>query len=124
MMSSRISAVPPTIDGARLNLQSTIVAASSGLVCLLVRAGSTGSARAAAFECCDLGGEHPPGDRLAAPQLAGPWRGPDDHTEPAAADVPAVDTDVDPGELSAAQLPQILVMYDASDGSQVGPCSG
>ena len=49
----------------------TIVAESSGLVCLPVRAGSIGSARAAAFARCDLGGEHPPGDRLAAPQLPG-----------------------------------------------------
>jgi hypothetical protein len=63
----------------------TIVAESSGLVCLPVRAASIGSARAAAFARCDLGGEHPPGDRLAAPQLTEPRRGPDDHAEPAAA---------------------------------------
>jgi hypothetical protein len=63
---------------------------------LPVRAGSIGSARAAAFARGELAGEHPSGDRLAAPQFPGPWRGPDDHTEPAAADIPAVDTDVDP----------------------------
>ena len=93
-----------------------IVAESSGLVCLPVRAGSIGSARAAAFARCDLGGEHRPGDRLAAPQFPGPRRGPDDHTEPAAADIPAVDTDVNTGELSAAQLPKVLFMHDASNG--------
>ncbi len=61
---------------------------------------------------------------MAAPQLPKLRRGPDDHTEPAAADIPAVDTDVHPGELIAAQLPQVLAMHDASDDSQVGPCSG
>jgi hypothetical protein len=30
---------------------------------------------------------------------------------------------VDSGELIAAQLPQVLVMHDASNGSQVRPCS-
>jgi hypothetical protein len=88
--------------------------------CLPVRAGSIGSARAAAFARCDLGGDHPPGDRLAVRQLPDPWRGPDDHTEPAAADVPAVDAHLDPSELSAARQPQILLIHDASDGSQVG----
>ena len=29
-----------------------------------------------------------------------------------------------PVEIIAAQLPQVLVMHDASDGSQVGSCSG
>ena len=96
-------AIGDLLDGRAAAL--TIVAESSGLVCLPVRVGSIGSARAAAFARCDLGGKHPPGDRLAAPQLPEPRRGTDDHTEPAAADVPAVDTDVDPGELSAAQQP-------------------
>ena len=86
-------------------------------------AGPIGSARAAAFARCELGGDHPPWDRLTAPQLPGPRRGPDDHAEPAAADVPAVDADVDAGELIAAQLPEVLVMHDARDGSQVGSCS-
>ena len=60
------------------------MAESSGLVFPPVTAGSIGSARAAAFARCDLGGDHPPGDRLAAPQLPEPRRGPDDHPEPAA----------------------------------------
>ena len=76
------------------------------------------------FTRCDLGGDHPPRDHLAAPLLPGPRRGPDDHAEPAAADVPAVDADVDSGELIAAQLPQVLRMHDASHGSQVRSCPG
>jgi hypothetical protein len=62
-------------------------------------------------------------DRLAAGQFPGPRRGADDDAEPSAADVPAVDADVDTGGLIAAQLPQVLVMHDASDGGQVGSCS-
>jgi hypothetical protein len=88
-----------------------------------VKAGSIGSARAAAFARCDVGGDHPPGDRLAASQLPEPRRGPDDHAEPAAADIPAADADVDTGELIAAQLPQVLAMHDARDGRQMGSCS-
>ena len=76
------------------------------------------------FARYDLGGDHAPGDRLAAWQFPGPRRGPDDDAEPAAADIPAAEADVDSGELIAAQLPQVLVMHDASDGSQVGACSG
>jgi hypothetical protein len=49
--------------------------------------------------------------------------GPDDDAEPAAADIPAIDADVDAGELIAAQLPQVLLMHDPSDGSQVRSCS-
>jgi len=71
------------------------VSESSGLVFPPVTAGSIWSTRAAAFARRDLGGDHPPGDRLAASQLPGPRRGPDDHAEPAAADIPAVDADVD-----------------------------
>ena len=97
---------------------------SSGLVLPPVKAGSIWSAPAAAFARCDLGGNHPPGDRLAAWQLPAPRRGPDDDAEPAAADIPAIDADVDSGELIAAQLPQVLVMHDARDGCQVGSCSG
>ena len=52
-----------------------------------------------------------------------PRRGPDDDAEPAAADIPAIDADVDSGELIAAQLPQVLVMHDPSHGSQVRSCS-
>ena len=101
----------------------TIVSESSGLVFPPVKAGFIWSARTAAFAWCDLGGDHPPGDRLAAPQLPEPRRGPDDHAEPAAADIPAAGADVDSGELTAAQLPWVLVMHDASDGSQMGLCS-
>jgi hypothetical protein len=99
------------------------MAESSGLVFPPVKAGSIGSPRAAASARCNLGGDHSPWDRLTAPQLPEPRSGPDDHTEPAAADIPAVDTDVETGKLIAAQLPQILFMHDASHGNQVGPCS-
>jgi hypothetical protein len=81
------------------------------------------SARAVAFMRCDLGGDYPPWDRLAASQFPGPRRGSDDHTEPAAADIPAIDADVDSDEFIAAQLPQVLVMHDASHGRQVRSCS-
>jgi transposase len=91
--------------GAAEPSELTIMSTSSGLVFPPVTAGSIESARGAAFARCDLGGEHPPGDRFTAPQLPDPWRGPDDHAEPTAADIPAVETDVDPGELRAAQLP-------------------
>ena len=72
---------------------------------------------------CDQAGDHAPWDRLAAWQRPEPRRGRDDDAEPVAADIPAADADVDSGELIAAQLPQVLVMHDASDGSQVWPCS-
>ena len=80
--------------------------------------------RAAAFARCDLGGDYPPRDGLAAPQLAEPRRGPHDHAEPAAADIPAVDTDIESGEFIAAQLPEVLVMHDDSESGEVGSCSG
>jgi len=88
-----------------------------------VKAGPIWSAPAAAFPRCDLGGDHPPGNRLTAPQLPGPRRGPDDHTEPTAADIPAVDAHVNSGELITAQLPQVFTMHDARHGSQVRSCS-
>jgi hypothetical protein len=57
-------------------------------------------------------------------RVAAPRSDPDDGPEPAAANIPAVDADVDStGALIAAQLPQILVMHDAGHGSQVGSCS-
>jgi hypothetical protein len=99
------------------------VAESSGPVFPPVKACSVGSARAPAFTRRDLGGDHPPRDRLTAAQLPGPRRGPDDHAEPAVADIPAAGTDVESGELIAAQLPQVLLSYNASDGSQVRSCS-
>jgi hypothetical protein len=52
-----------------------------------------------------------------------PRRGPDHHAEPAAPDIPAINTDVNPGELIAAKLPQILAMHDPGHGSQVRPRS-
>jgi len=55
-----------------------------------------------AFAQCDLGGDHTPRDRLAAPQLPEPRRGPDHDAELAAADIPAIDPDVDAGQLIAA----------------------
>ena len=58
--------------------------------------------------------------RVATPQ---PRRGPDDDAEPAAADIPAAGADVGTGELIAAELPQVVVMHDASDGGQVRSCS-
>jgi hypothetical protein len=76
--------------------------------------------QAAAFAKSDLGGDHPPWDRLAAVQFPQPRGGPDDYAEPAAADIPAIDADVDPGQLIAAQVTQVLVMHDVGDGSQVG----
>jgi hypothetical protein len=102
----------------------TIVAEKQRIGALLVQAGSIGSTRVAAFARGKLGGNHTPRDRLARPQFPRPRRGPDDHAEPAAADVPAVDIDVDPGELIAAELPYVLVMHDAGHGRQVGSCPG
>jgi hypothetical protein len=58
--------------------------------------------------------------RTEAPR-AGEW--PDDYAKPAAANIPAIDANVDSGELIAAQLPQVLVMHDPSGGSQVWSCS-
>jgi hypothetical protein len=104
-----ISVVPPKIDRTLLSR------AKAGA---FIR-----SARAAAFARCDLGGDHAPGDRLAATQLPEPRRGPDDHAEPAAAYIPAVHANVNSGELIAAQLPQMLLMHDPSNSNQVGPGS-
>jgi hypothetical protein len=79
-----------------------------------------GSAQVAAIARRDLGGDHPPGDRLAAWQLPEPRRGPDDHAEPAAADVPAAGADLGPGELVAAEPPQVVVMRDAATAARWG----
>jgi hypothetical protein len=124
MISFMISVVPPKIDWTRLSRQSSQSCRRTARLCSrLSRPDSPWSARVAAFARCDLGGDHAPGDRLAAAQLPEPRRGPDDDAEPAAADIPAVNADVDSGELIAAQLPQVLAMRDASDGSQVRSCS-
>ena len=104
MISFMISVVPPKIDWtrpSRQRAQSRRRAADSRS--RRPRPSSIWSARAATFARCHLGGDHPPGNRLAAPQLPEPRRGPDDDAEPAAADIPAVDADVDSGELITAQ---------------------
>jgi hypothetical protein len=124
MISVWISVVPPTIDRTRLSPQNSPWWRTAADWCFSpVQAGSIGSARAAPFARRELGGDHPPRDRLAAWQLPEPGRGPDDHAEPAAADIPAVAADAESGELIAAP-PQVLVMHDARDGSQMGSCSG
>jgi len=123
MISVWISVVPPKLDWTRLSRQNPQSCRRAANSCSRRSRRAPSGARAAAFARCDLGGDHAPWDRLAAPQLPGPRRGPDDHAEPATADIPAVDTDVDSGELIAAQLPQVLGMHDASNGSQVGSCS-
>ena len=103
MISFMISVVPPKTDGTRLSRQSSqSCRRTAGLCSRRSRPGSLWSTRVMAFARCDLGGDHAPGDRLAASQLPEPRRGPDDHAEPAAADIPAVDADVDAGELIAA----------------------
>jgi hypothetical protein len=59
--------------------------------------------------------------RRAAVPKAAAW--PDDYAEPAAADVPAFEADIDSGKFITAELPQILMMHDASNGHHVGSCS-
>ena len=87
------------------------------------RASSTARWVVAALARCELGCDHPPWDRLAASQLSEPWRGHDHNAKPSTADIPAVAADVGSGELIAAQLPQVLVMHDASDGSEIWSCA-
>ena len=123
MISVWIS-VPPEQSWTRLSLRTHNRAGKQRTGVPPVTAGSIGSARAAAFAKCDLGGDHAPGDRLTALQLPEPRCGPDDGAEPAAADIPAVDADVDSGELTATYLPQVLRVHDASESSQMRPCSG
>jgi hypothetical protein len=61
MISFWISVVPPKIDWTRLSRQSSLFAAESNRLAFPpVKAGSTRSARAAAFAWGDLGGDHPP----------------------------------------------------------------
>ena len=84
---------------------------------------SVWSARAVAFVRCDLGSDYAPRDRLATPQLPELRRGPDHDAEPAAADIPAIDADVDAGQLLAAQLPQVILMHDPRHGNQVRSCT-
>jgi hypothetical protein len=124
MISFMISVVPPKIDWTRLSRQSSqSCRRTAGLCSRRSSPGFLWSARVTAFARCDLGGDHAPGDRLAASQLPEPRRGADDDAEPAAADIPATGADVDPGELIAAQSPQILAMHNPRHGSQVRSCS-
>src|SRR5260370_25707179 len=97
--------VSPKVDWVRLSRRAHDRGGEQRIGTGASRGGAIWSARAAASARCDLGGDHPPWDRLAAWQLPGPRRGPDDGAEPAAADVPTVDADVDPSELIAARLP-------------------
>jgi hypothetical protein len=62
---------------------------------------------------------------IVSPRRNSPSRGvgPDDDAEPAAADIPAVDTDVEAVELTTAYLPEVLRVHDASQSSQMLPCS-
>jgi hypothetical protein len=100
----------------------TIVAESSRLLLPPVKAGLHLVSASRGVRAVRSGRRSRAGDRLAASQLPGPGRGPDDD-EPAAADIPAIDADVDAGELIAAQQPQVLLMHNAGDSSQVGSCS-
>src|SRR5713226_8492162 len=124
MISFMISVVAPKIDWMPLSRRNSHLCRRAADWSLSsVKAGSIWSARAAAFARRDLGSDHAPGDRLAAWQLPGPRRGPDHDAEPAATDIPAVDADVNAGELIAAPLPQIFVMHDPSHGRHVRSCS-
>jgi hypothetical protein len=110
----RLDAAKPT--------ELTIAAQSSGLVLPPVKAGSIGSARAAAFARRDLGGDHPPW--IVWPRRNSPVRGVAPMTAPdqrPRISQPPVQTSTP--ELIAVQLPQVLVVHDASGGSQIGSCS-
>src|SRR5207244_2426139 len=57
---------------------------------------------------CDLRCDDAPWDGDAAAELAEAWRGADNDTEPARADVPTAGDHVNTRELVAAQLPERL----------------
>ena len=102
MISFMISVVPPKIDVAEPP-EPAIVPESGALWCSRRSRGAPcGQREPWRSRGASLGGDHPPGDRLPAWQLPEPWRGRDDDAEPAAADIPAIDADVDSGELIAA----------------------
>jgi hypothetical protein len=124
MISFWISVVPPKIDGTRLSRQSSrswrrvadsfsgrskaglhLVDASRGV--RAARSGRRSPSRGSS-------------GRVAAPRAAAWLRRRHRTSGP---DIPAVDADIDSGDLIAAQLPQVLAMHDASDGSQVRSCS-
>jgi len=104
--------------------ERTIAAESRALVSRRSRPGSIWSVRAAAFARCDLAAITRHG--IVSPRRSSPSRGvaptatPNQRTRIS----PAVDTDVESGELIAAQLPLVLLMHDASQSSQAGSCSG
>jgi hypothetical protein len=128
MISFWISVVPPKIDWTRPSPDRALGThnrgGGRGLVFL--------PAKAAASDQRELQrsrgvmGAAIPRHGIVSPRYSSPVRGvaPTNDSEPAATDVPAVDTDVESGELIAAQLPQVLVMHDGSEGSQMGLCSG
>ena len=123
MISFWISVVPPKLDWTRLSRQSSQS---------WRRAADWCSRRSRRAPSGQREPRRSPGASWAAitrrgssrhAQPPGPRRGPDDDAEPAAADIPAADVDVDAGEPIAAQLPQILAMHDARDSRQMGSCS-
>jgi len=123
MISFWISVVPPKIDWTRLSSRTYRV----GEQRTCARAGQAGLYLVSANRgaCAVRSGRRSRAmESSRAWQVPGPRRGPDDDAEPAAADVPAVHTDVDSGELIVAQLPQVVVMRDAGHGRQVRSCSG
>ncbi len=106
MISFMISVVPPKIDWTRLSPQSSQ------------------SWRSAADWCSCWSRRAPSGQREPRPSpgaiwaaitrqgIVSPRRNPPR--------IPAVDTDIESGELITAQLPEVLGMRDASDSSQPG----
>ena len=88
------------------------------------RPGSIWSVRAAAFARCDLAAITRHG--IVSPRRSSPSRGVAPTATPNQRPriSPAVDTDVESGELIEAQLPLVLLMHDASQSSQAGSCSG
>jgi hypothetical protein len=104
--------------------ERTIAAESRALVSRRSRPGSIWSVRAAAFARCDLAAITRHG--IVSPRRSSPSRGVAPTATPNQRPriSPAVDTDVESGELIAAQLPLVLLMHDASQSSQAGSCSG
>ena len=73
----------------------TVVPESNGLVLTPVKTGLRLVSASRGVRAMRSGGDNTPRDRLTASQLPEPRRGPDDHAEPAAADIPAADADID-----------------------------
>jgi hypothetical protein len=94
-VTRRVTRIPAELRGAEVP-RSAPPGRKGPVVILGIKGpGSIWSARAAAVARCDLGDDHAPGDRLAVPQLPRPRRGPGEHAEPAASDIPAAGADVD-----------------------------